>query len=91
MELSGGWQMRVSFARMLLSEPSLCLMDEPGNHLDRSARKWLAQYLRDYDGGAMVLVTHDVELLEAMDHIAEISAGSIQMYKSCTYSQYPYT
>ena len=87
-ELSGGWQMRVSFARMLLSEPSLCLMDEPGNHLDRSARKWLAKYLKDYDGGAMVLVTHDVELLEAMDHIAEINAGSIQIYKSCTYSQY---
>lgn len=87
-ELSGGWQMRVSFARMLLSKPSLCLMDEPGNHLDRAARKWLAQYLRNYDGGAMILVTHDVELLEAMDHIAEISAGSLQSYKSCTYSQY---
>jgi ATPase subunit of ABC transporter with duplicated ATPase domains len=87
-ELSGGWQMRVSFARMLLSKPSLCLMDEPGNHLDRSARKWLAHYLRNYDAGAMILVTHDVELLEAMDHIAEISAGSLQTYKSCTYSQY---
>lgn len=87
-QLSGGWQMRVSFARMLLSKPSLCLMDEPGNHLDRSARKWLAQYLRNYDAGAMILVTHDVELLEAMDHIAEISAGSLQTYKSCTYSQY---
>jgi len=87
-QLSGGWQMRVSFARMLLSKPSLCLMDEPGNHLDRSARKWLAQYLKRYDGGAMILVTHDVELLEAMDHIAEISARSLQTYKSCTYSQY---
>mmetsp|Transcript_20155 Transcript_20155/g.30306 ORF Transcript_20155/g.30306 Transcript_20155/m.30306 type:complete len:725 (+) Transcript_20155:50-2224(+) len=87
-ELSGGWQMRVSFARMLLSKPSLCLMDEPGNHLDRSARKWLAQYLEKYDGGAMILVTHDVELLEAMDNIAEISVGSLQTYKTCTYSQY---
>jgi ATPase subunit of ABC transporter with duplicated ATPase domains len=87
-ELSGGWQMRVSFARMLLSKPSLCLMDEPGNHLDRSARKWLAHYLSNYDAGAMILVTHDVELLEAMDHIAEIQAGSLQTYKSCTYSQY---
>lgn len=87
-ELSGGWQMRVSFARMLLSKPSLCFMDEPGNHLDRSARKWLANYLKQYDGGAMILVTHDVELLEAMDHIAEISVGALQQYKSCTYSQY---
>ena len=87
-ELSGGWQMRVSFAKLLLSKPTLCLLDEPGNHLDRSARRWLAQYLKDYQGGAMVLVTHDVELLEAMDHIAEISAGTLQQYKSVTYSQY---
>ena len=85
-ELSGGWQMRVSFARMLLSKPSLCLMDEPGNHLDRSARKWLAQYLKSYDGGAMILVTHDTELLESMDHIGEITVGRLQTYKSCSYS-----
>jgi ATP-binding cassette subfamily F protein 3 len=87
-ELSGGWQMRVSFARMLLSKPTLCLMDEPGNHLDRAARQWLAQYLKRYDGGAMILVTHDVELLQSMDHIAEVSAGYLQAYKSCTYQQY---
>jgi ATP-binding cassette subfamily F protein 3 len=87
-ELSGGWQMRVSFAKLLLSKPSLCLLDEPGNHLDRPARAWLANYLRRYDDGAMVLVTHDRELLESCDHIAEIVSGTIQVYKSCTYSQY---
>lgn len=90
-ELSGGWQMRVSFARLLLSEPSLCLMDEPGNHLDAAAKRWLAKYLADYQGeGSMVLVTHDVELLKSMDHIAEIvpSAKSLQLYKSCTYDKY---
>jgi len=91
-ELSGGWQMRVSFAKLLLSEPALCLMDEPGNHLDAAAKKWLARYLAEYDGeGAMVLVTHDVELLKSMDHIAELvpkSKRSLQVYKSCTYDQY---
>lgn len=88
-ELSGGWQMRVSFAKLLLSKPSLALLDEPSNHLDRSARAWLANYLKRYEGGAMVLVTHDVELLNACEHIAEItSGGSLQMYKSCTYNQY---
>ncbi len=88
-ELSGGWQMRVSFAKLLLSKPSLALLDEPSNHLDRSARAWLANYLKNYDGGAMVLVTHDVELLNACEHIAEItSGGSLQAYKSCTYDQY---
>jgi len=88
-ELSGGWQMRVSFAKLLLSKPSLALLDEPSNHLDRSARAWLASYLKQYDGGAMVLVTHDIELLNACEHIAEItSGGSLQVYKSCTYDQY---
>jgi ATP-binding cassette subfamily F protein 3 len=90
-ELSGGWQMRVAFARLLLSEPTLCLMDEPGNHLDAAAKKWLAKYLADYDGdGAMILVTHDVALLSSMDHIAEVipGAGSLQTYKSCNYQEF---
>ncbi|KAL7577710.1 hypothetical protein ACA910_001020 [Epithemia clementina (nom. ined.)] len=94
-ELSGGWQMRVSFAKVLLSEPSLCLLDEPSNHLDDAAKRWLARYLASYEGeGALVLVTHDVELLKSMDHIAEIvvsgsqSGGSLQIYKSCNYEQY---
>lgn len=90
-ELSGGWQMRVAFARLLLSEPSLCLMDEPSNHLDKSAMKWLARYLKNYDGdGSMVLVTHNVDLLKSMDHIAEVipGPGSLQIYKSCNYDQY---
>lgn len=88
--LSGGWQMRVSFAKTLLSKPTLCLMDEPGNHLDRNARQWLAQYLKNYQDGSMILVTHDVELLQAMDHIAEINPGGkgLSIYKSCSYSQY---
>ena len=42
-------------------------MDEPGNHLDRAAQQWLAQYLKRDDGGAMILVTHDVELLQSME------------------------
>jgi len=95
-ELSGGWQMRVSFAKVLLSEPTLCLLDEPSNHLDQAAKKWLARYLANYEGeGAMVLVTHDVELLMSMDHIAEVvpgsstsGGGSLQIYKSCNYQQF---
>lgn len=87
-ELSGGWQMRVALARLLLSKPSLLLLDEPSNHLDVNARQWLAQYLKNYDSGAMILVTHDVDLLSSVSHIAEIAAGTLQVYKSCTYSQY---
>ena len=88
--LSGGWKMRVSFAKTLLSKPSLCVLDEPGNHLDRNARQWLAQYLKSYEDGAMILVTHDIELLNAMDSIAEVNPGGkgLSIYKSCTYNQY---
>ena len=92
-ELSGGWQMRVSLAKMLLSKPSLALYDEPTNHLDRPTRSWLSQYLKNFQTGAMILVTHDIELLNVCDHIAEItgtegSTKSIQIYKSCNYEQY---
>lgn len=89
-QLSFGWQMRVALARQLLSEPTLNLLDEPSNHLDAAAKKWLAEYLKTYDFGAMILVTHDIELLESMDHMAEVIPGTpgLQIYKSCTYSQY---
>lgn len=58
--------------------------------MDAAARKWLANYLANYDGdGTMILVTHDVQLLESMDHIAEVTpTGNLQVYKSCTYRDY---
>jgi ATPase subunit of ABC transporter with duplicated ATPase domains len=96
-ELSGGWQVRVALARLLLSEPSICLLDEPGNHLDAAAKRWLAGYLAEYDGpGALVLVTHDPSLLRSVQHIAELVPGgpaagggsALHTYKSCTYQQY---
>lgn len=87
-ELSGGWQMRVSLARLLLSKPSLLLLDEPSNHLDANARQWLGNYLKNYDDGAMILVTHDVDLLNSVDHIAEVQSGTLMTYKTCTYQQF---
>lgn len=59
--------------------------------IDAAAKKWLAKYLADYSGeGSMILVTHDVDLLQSMDHIAEVvaGAGKLQLYKSCSYQQY---
>ena len=62
-EFSGGWQMRIAMAKLLLQEPSVLLLDEPTNHLDIETVQWLEQWLRNY-GGAMVLISHDRSMLD---------------------------
>mmetsp|Transcript_22576 Transcript_22576/g.40395 ORF Transcript_22576/g.40395 Transcript_22576/m.40395 type:complete len:628 (-) Transcript_22576:136-2019(-) len=85
---SGGWQMRIGLARLLLSKPSLLLLDEPSNHLDSAARDWLGKYIAKYDG-SVVLVSHDVGLMEtSVNNIVEITAGTLIEYKSCNYEKY---
>ncbi|EJK47369.1 hypothetical protein THAOC_33910, partial [Thalassiosira oceanica] len=85
---SGGWQMRIGLARLLLSRPSLLLLDEPSNHLDSAARDWLGKYIAKYDG-SVVLVSHDVGLMDAsVNNIVEITAGTLIEYKSCNYGSY---
>ena len=87
-EFSGGWQMRIGLAKLLLSEPTLLLLDEPSNHLDSSARDWLGKYLAKYEG-TIILVSHDIALLTASTNsIAEIYKGTIQTYVSVTYDKY---
>ena len=87
-DFSGGWQMRIALARLLLSKPSLLLLDEPSNHLDSSARDWLGNYLSKYDG-SIILVSHDVGLLEqSVNSIAEICGGTLLTYVGCSYQKY---
>jgi ATP-binding cassette, subfamily F, member 3 len=80
-EFSGGWQMRIALAKLLLQQPSLLLLDEPTNHLDLEARNWLEDYLRTYPN-ALVLVSHDRYFLDScVQRILEIRNRSICFYK----------
>lgn len=85
---SGGWQMRIALAKLLLSEPNLLVLDEPTNHLDDNAKNWLGEYLSNYKG-TVIIVSHDVSLLKrAVRSIAEIQHNKVELYKSRSYDQW---
>ena len=84
---SGGWQMRIALAKLLLTRPGLLLLDEPTNHLDLEARNWLEEYLADYPH-AVILVSHDRFFLDAVvTRITEIGLRKLTDYAS-NYSGY---
>lgn len=86
-EFSGGWQMRVELAKLLLKRPDFLLLDEPTNHLDIESIQWLENFLQSYPG-AVVLVSHDRTFLDNItNRTIEITAGRIYDYKA-SYSDY---
>jgi ATP-binding cassette subfamily F protein 3 len=79
-EFSGGWQMRIALAKLLLQKPSLLLLDEPTNHLDLESRNWLENYLHDYPN-AFILISHDRYFLDVtVNKIVELWNKRMHVY-----------
>ena len=77
---SGGWQMRIALARLLMEEPDLLMLDEPTNHLDMDSVRWLEAFLGSY-GGSLLLISHDRMLLDRLcTEILSIEGGKLVPY-----------
>ena len=86
-DFSGGWQMRIALAKLLVRNPEVLMLDEPTNHLDLESVKWLEDFLRGY-AGAVIIVSHDRSFMDRMvDRVAEIDNGQVVLYKG-NYSAY---
>lgn len=86
-EFSGGWQMRIELAKMLLQRPDYLLLDEPTNHLDIESIIWLEQFLVNYPG-AVIIISHDKQFLDNITkRTIEIELGKAFDYKA-SYSKF---
>ncbi len=86
-EFSGGWQMRIELAKMLLQRPDYLLLDEPTNHLDIESILWLEDFLQTYEG-SLILISHDKMFLDNVTRrTVELELGKLYDYKA-NYSRY---
>lgn len=80
-EFSGGWQMRIALAKILIAEPDIILLDEPTNHLDIDSQQWLASFLKSFRG-ALILISHDRFFVNAVTtKTLEIFLNKITMFR----------
>jgi ATP-binding cassette subfamily F protein 3 len=89
-EFSGGWQMRIALAKILLEKPDILLLDEPTNYLDIEARAWLEERLQKEKGGYL-LVSHDRYFLDVcVNEVYELFSGELKRFPG-NYSAYEKT
>ncbi|MCK5673883.1 MAG: ABC-F family ATP-binding cassette domain-containing protein [Spirochaetales bacterium] len=89
-EFSGGWQMRIALAKVLLENPDIMLLDEPTNYLDIEARNWLEEFLQKFRGG-LLIVSHDRYFMDVtVNEVIELFNGDLKRYKG-NYSSYEKT
>ena len=75
-EFSGGWQIRLNLAKILIAEPDILLLDEPTNYLDILSIRWLKKFLKNYKG-SIILITHDRSFMDdIIDHTIIIHRGT---------------
>jgi ATP-binding cassette subfamily F protein 3 len=87
-EFSGGWQMRIALARLLLGRPDVLLLDEPTNHLDLAATEWLEGYVKS-SRATMLIVSHDRYFLDSVvQRVFELRSGQIETFPPGNYSAY---
>ena len=83
-EFSGGWQMRIALAKLLIRNPEVLLLDEPTNHLDLESVRWLEGFLRGY-AGTVIVVSHDRAFMDNMvDRVAEVDLSLIHIFRCST-------
>ncbi|MDD5135956.1 MAG: ABC-F family ATP-binding cassette domain-containing protein [Candidatus Omnitrophica bacterium] len=87
-EFSGGFQMRIALAKVLVSEPNMLLLDEPTNFLDIVSIRWLEKFLRSWKG-EVIVISHDRDLVDSVTtHIVGIHRGRVRKMKGATAKYY---
>jgi len=87
-EFSGGFQMRIALAKVLVSEPNMLLLDEPTNFLDIVSIRWLERFLRSWKG-ELIVISHDRDLIDSVTtHIVGIHRGRVRKIKGPTGKYY---
>lgn len=87
-EFSGGFQIRINLAKLLLSEPNLLLLDEPTNYLDITSVRWIARFLRNFKG-ELILISHDRDFMDSVTtHTAVIHRQKIRKFEGGTEKAY---